>query len=104
LKKSIKDTIFSDSEQISTLKGCFFIFITQLVLLVFTIAYIFLSFNTSGILQSFAIGGVITNLGYHVVALFNGLDDFGEYAALKGVLIWYAFSILTLTFIIELAF
>jgi hypothetical protein len=55
-------------------------------------------------LQSFAIGGVITNLGYHVVALFNGLDDFGEYAALKGVLIWYAFSIITLTFIIELAF
>ncbi len=104
MKKSFKDVVFSDSDQISTIKGCLFVLLTQLILLIFTIAFAFLIFNSSGFIRSFAIAATLTNLGYHALALFNGIDDFGEYRAMRGVLIWYATTVTVITIFIETAF
>ena len=104
MKKSFKDTVFSDSDQISAIKGCLFVLLTQFILLIFTIAFIFLIFNSSGFIRSFAIAATITNACYHVVALFNGIDDFGEYAAIRGVIIWYVLAVSFITLLIEIIF
>jgi hypothetical protein len=104
LKKSFKDIVFSDSDQISAIKGCLFVLLTQFILLIFTIAFIFLIFNSSGFIRSFAIAATITNACYHVVALFNGIDDFGEYGLMKGVIIWYATAVIAVTNFIEIVF
>ncbi len=104
MKKSLKNTVFSDSDQISTLKGCLFILITQFLLLILTITFAYLIYISSGFIKSFSIAALITNICYHGVALFNDLDDFGEYRAMRGVLIWYATAVIVITTFIEIVF
>ena len=102
MKKTLKERVFSDEDQLSTLKGCFSILIVQFFLLILTISFSFIIYIGSGITQSFAIAGLLTNIGYHVVVIISPLDDVGEYAALRGIAIWYVISILALTIFIEL--
>jgi len=47
---------------------------------------------------------LITNIGYHAVALFDDLHDVGEYRAMKGILIWYATTVIVITTFIEIVF
>lgn len=64
----------------------------------------YLIYISSGFIKSFSIAALITNICYHGVALFNNFDDFGEYRAMRGVLIWYATAVIAITTFIELVF
>jgi len=73
-------------------------------LLIVTITFAYIVYISSGFIRSFSIAVLITNIGYHAVALFDDLHDVGEYRAMKGILIWYATTVIVITTFIEIVF
>ena len=114
----IRDSIFSDPDQLSTLKSFFRIILFQLSLLVISIFFGFVLANsTSQFIKSFALSVIIANIIYHVIFFFADLGegdtpndttfasdyldaDPGEWQPFKTLKVWYAIviSILTIVF------
>ena len=72
----VRDSVFSDPEQISTLKSFFRIILFQIGLLCVSIFFGFiLAIATSPILKSFSLAVIVSNIIYHVIFF---IADIGE--------------------------
>lgn len=113
----VRDSVFSDPEQISTLKSFFRIILFQIGLLCVSIFFGFiLAIATSPILKSFSLAVIVSNVIYHVIffiADIGGDDtsgytssisgdvgsDPGEWQPFKVLKVWYAIVISILSII-----
>ena len=117
----IRDSIFSDPDQLSTLKSFFRIILFQLSLLVISIFFGFVLANsTSQLIKSFALSVIIANIIYHLIFFFADLGeggdtptdttftsdildaDPGEWQPFKMLKVWYAIVILLLTVVFKI--
>ena len=74
--KSVRDSIFTDPDQISTLKSFIRIVLFQITLFILTIIFGFVfALSTSKLLSSFAIAVIISNLIYHVIMFVADTGD-----------------------------
>lgn len=119
LWERIRNSIFSDPDQLSTLKSFFRIILFQLSLLVVSIFFGFvLAISTSQLIKSFALSVIIANLIYHVIIFVAGIgegdtlddttsasndvgSDSGKWQPFKILKIWYAIVISILTIIFK---
>lgn len=116
----VRDSIFSDPDQLSTLKSVFRIIIFVLSLLVISVFFGYvLVVSTSELIKSFALSVIIANLIYIGIIFFAEIgegdtsndttsvsddlgSDPGKWQPFKILKIWYAIVILLLTVVFKI--